>query len=76
MVDKHFFEQIFRKVEHESFFYDFRNSGDLLYQETVKVIFLIFSTFSNSAIKGNNKCHCTFNIDNMITKMILYVLNS
>ena len=26
--DKHFFEQIFRKVEPESFLYEFLNSGD------------------------------------------------
>ena len=30
VTDKHFFEQIFRKVEPESFFYEFLNSGDPL----------------------------------------------
>ena len=31
VIDKHFFEQIFRKVEPESFLYEFLNSGDPLY---------------------------------------------
>ena len=31
VIDKHFFEQIFRKVEPESFLYEFLNSGDRLY---------------------------------------------
>ena len=31
MLDKLFFEQIFRKVEPESFLYEFVNSGDPLY---------------------------------------------
>ena len=30
-MDKHFFEQIFRNVEPESFLYEFLNSGDPLY---------------------------------------------
>ena len=32
MTDKHFFEQMFRKVEPESFLYKFLNSGDPLYK--------------------------------------------
>ena len=31
LIDKHFFEQIFRKVEPEIFLYEFLNSGDPLY---------------------------------------------
>ena len=31
MIDKHFFEQIFRKAEAEGFLYDFLDSGDPLY---------------------------------------------
>ena len=30
-IEKHFFEQIFQKVEPESFLYEFLNSGDPLY---------------------------------------------
>ena len=30
VIDKHFFEQIFRTVEPESFLYEFLNSGDPL----------------------------------------------
>ena len=33
MIDKHFFEQTFCKVEPESFLYEFLNSGDPLYTE-------------------------------------------
>ena len=33
MIDKHFFEQIFLKVEPESFLYEFLNIGDQLYQQ-------------------------------------------
>ena len=28
VIDKHFFQQIFKKVEPESFLYEFLNSGD------------------------------------------------
>ena len=31
VIDQHFFEQIFQKVEPESFLYEFLNSGDPLY---------------------------------------------
>ena len=31
VIDKHFFEQIFQKVEPESFLYEFLDSGDPLY---------------------------------------------
>ena len=31
VTDKHFFEQIFRKVEPESFLYEFLNNGDPLH---------------------------------------------
>ena len=35
MIDKHLYEQIFRKVEPESFLYEFLNSGDPLYHLAV-----------------------------------------
>ena len=31
VIDKHFFKQIFRQVEPESFLYEFLSSGDPLY---------------------------------------------
>ena len=37
MIDKHFFEQIFQKVEPESFLYEFLNSGDPLYRVKDKI---------------------------------------
>ena len=33
VIDNHFFEQVFRKVEPESFLYEFLNSGDPLIAE-------------------------------------------
>ena len=38
VIDKHFFEQIFRKVEPEIFLSEFLNSGDPLYQFYVRFI--------------------------------------
>ena len=52
MIDKHFFEQIFRKVEPECFLYEFFNSEDPLYN-------IIFPTIEKTRRKS---CYITLKI--------------
>ena len=47
LIDKHFFEQNFRKVESESFLYEFLNNGDPLYQGNFIIIGKDLSNMDN-----------------------------
>ena len=38
VIDKHFFEQIFQKVEPKNFLYEFLNSGDQLYYNSYSLL--------------------------------------